>query len=264
MGKKLSVIIPSYKDPYLQNTIESVLENAVGEVEIIAVLDGYWVTGEQLINDSRVRYVHLGKNGGMRNAINTGVRVSTGDYLMRSDEHCMFAPGFDEAILSDIQDNWIVAPKRYFLDVDKWEVMDIAPVFCEKLKPQDCGDGVIKWMGQPWLSMMKKMKDQTIVETMACQGSCWFMSRKLWDEAIKELNTERYGTMLGDSHEMLFKVWKHGGRMMYHTGTWYAHKHVSFPRTHQHSKKDWSEGVTNLYNDYKDYYEKEVCPMWKI
>ena len=39
---KLSVIIPCHKDPYLQKTIDSLLENATGEIEVIAVLDGYW------------------------------------------------------------------------------------------------------------------------------------------------------------------------------------------------------------------------------
>ena len=37
----LSVIIPSYKDPLLHKTIESLLENAEREIEIIAVLDDY-------------------------------------------------------------------------------------------------------------------------------------------------------------------------------------------------------------------------------
>ena len=38
---KLSIIIPSYYDPLLQKTIDSLLENAEGEIEIIAILDGY-------------------------------------------------------------------------------------------------------------------------------------------------------------------------------------------------------------------------------
>ena len=36
----LSIIIPSYKDPLLQRTIDDILENAQGDIEIIAVLDG--------------------------------------------------------------------------------------------------------------------------------------------------------------------------------------------------------------------------------
>ena len=38
----LSVIIPSRNEVFLQQTIDDVLRNAVGEIEVIAVLDGYW------------------------------------------------------------------------------------------------------------------------------------------------------------------------------------------------------------------------------
>jgi glycosyltransferase involved in cell wall biosynthesis len=83
----VSVIIPSHHPIYLQKTIDELLNNSRGEVEVIAVLDGYWTT---LNNDKRVSIVHLGKNRGMRGAINAGVSVSRGKYIMRTDEHCMF------------------------------------------------------------------------------------------------------------------------------------------------------------------------------
>ena len=38
----LSIVIPSYKDPLLHKTVDSLLENAVGDIEIIVTLDGYW------------------------------------------------------------------------------------------------------------------------------------------------------------------------------------------------------------------------------
>src|SRR3989338_1521911 len=95
----LSVVIPSYKDPLLHKTIESLLENAEGEIEIIAVLDGYWPQ-TQIKNDKRVRVIHLGKNRGMRGAINAGVAIARGEFLMRTDEHCTFGNGFDVVLTS--------------------------------------------------------------------------------------------------------------------------------------------------------------------
>jgi len=89
----VSVIIPSYKDPYLFKTIQSLLDGVKGEVEIIPVLDGYWP--DKVYPDPRVKYLHLGTNRGMRRAINTGIAIAKGSYLMRSDEHCMFADGWD-------------------------------------------------------------------------------------------------------------------------------------------------------------------------
>src|SRR3990167_3602043 len=125
----LSVIIPSYKDLLLIKTIDSLLENSElgDQLEIIAVLDGYWPTFE-LRQDSRVRYVHLGKNRGIRGAINAGVAVSRGEFLMRNDEHQTCGKGYDRILTETCEDNWIVTPRRYFLDPVKWEVMDIPPV----------------------------------------------------------------------------------------------------------------------------------------
>src|SRR3990167_1910584 len=104
----LSIIIPSYKDPLLRKTIFSLLENARGEIEIIAVLDGYWPEPSTIVSDSRVKYVHLGKNVGMRRAINAGVDVSRGEYLMRVDEHQIFGDGYDTIVTEQMEDNWIV------------------------------------------------------------------------------------------------------------------------------------------------------------
>lgn len=59
----LSVIIPSYKESLLQKTIDSLLDNSRGEVEIMAVLDGYWPT-IPLKDDPRVKIIHFGKSVG--------------------------------------------------------------------------------------------------------------------------------------------------------------------------------------------------------
>ena len=91
---KLSVVIPSYRDPLLHKTIDSLLENAEEEIEIIPVLDGYW-PDKPIKNDPRIKIVHLGRNRGMRGAINAGVLVSKGEFFMRLDEHCSFGKGYD-------------------------------------------------------------------------------------------------------------------------------------------------------------------------
>jgi glycosyltransferase involved in cell wall biosynthesis len=258
----LSIVIPSYKDPLLQKTIDSLLENARGEVEVVAVLDGYWPE-IPLKEDSRVKIVHLGKNRGMRGAINAGVLVSKGEFIMRVDEHQVFGEGYDVILTESCQPNWIITPLRYFLDPVKWEVMDISPIDICKLK---LSGG--KFAGVEWKSRSEQFKDDEIVETMAMQGSCWVMSRKWWDEVIGELQTEGYGPLIQDSHEMVFKTWKAGGKLMVNKNTWHAHKHRSFPRTHNNGT---IENPANCDAGYKyaievwgDYYEKEIRPLWKI
>jgi len=266
---KLSVIIPSYKDPKLQKTIDSLLENSeLGDaLEIVVVLDGYWPK-VPLKEDKRVVTVHLGRNRGMRGAINIGVLASTGEYLMRTDEHAIFSKGYDRIAVSQIEDNWIMTPRRYFLDVDKWEVMEIAPVDYSDLKMQKVSEGVYKFSGLERKSKAKKNADVMIDETMAMQGSCWFMKRTWWDEVIGELDSENYGPLYQDSHEMVFKTWKAGGKLMVNKNIWHAHKHRSFRRTHNNgtpenpsdNERCWAYSVKT----WKDYFENEIKPKWNL
>jgi glycosyltransferase involved in cell wall biosynthesis len=259
----LSVVIPSYKDPLLHKTIDSLLANAEGEIEIIAVLDGYWPE-KPIVNDERVIILHLGKNRGMRDAINAGVSISRGEYLMRTDEHCIFSKGYDVILTRDCQPNWIVTPRRYYLDAEKWEIMDIEPVDYERLKIRDIGNGIKKFEGRVWKSRAKERKNIMIDETMAMQGSCWAMEKSWWKKVIKELDTKNYGTMYQDSHEIQFKTWQAGGKLMVNKNTWFAHKHVSFPRTHHYSRKDWEHGVKHAYETWINYYEEKIVPKWLV
>lgn len=257
----LSCVIPSYKDPYLNKTVESLLSNAETDIEVICVMDGYWQTP---VDDPRVRVVHLGKNRGMRGAINAGVAVAEGKYILRADEHCMFSKGYDRILTETCEPNWIVTARRYFLDPVKWEVMKIKPIDCEKLVIQ----GGRKFAGQRWDARSRETKRTQIVETMAMQGSMWVMAHKWWDDVIGELQTEGYGPLYQDSHEMVFKTWKAGGKLMVNKNTWFAHKHRSFSRTHNNGTLEnpsnneacWAYSL----KIWRDYYENEIRPKWKI
>ncbi len=269
MDKKLSVIIPDYKDPLLIKTIGSLLANSELEdkLEIIAVFDGYWPTFE-LVNDPRVNYIHLGKNRGMRGAINAGVSIARGEFIMRTDEHCCFAKGFDRTMTESCHPNWIMTARRYFLDPIKWELMDIPYVDYEKLVIQDCGNGVEKFSAQPWRSRDKEHANKTVDQTMAMQGSVWVMPHAWWDKVIGELDTEHYGPLIQDSHEMQFKTWQAGGKLVLNKNTWFAHKHRDFPRTHNNGTPEnpavQEKGYKYAIDTWKDYYEKTVKPIWGI
>ena len=266
---KLSVVIPSYKDPMLHKTIDSLLKNSgLGDqLEIIPVLDGYWPE-TPIIEDDRVRVVHLGSNGGMRNAINSGVRVARGEFIMRLDEHCTFGDRYDLILTSQCEPNQMMTATRYYLDPIKWEVMDLPPMQHEKLVIQNVGEGVQKFAGVRWRSRDEEMKDVPISETLAMQGSCWITPRKWFNEVIGELQTEGYGPLIQDSVEATFKTWKAGGKLMLNKNTWFAHKHRSFARTHNNGTKETpancDAGYTYALSQWRDYYEKEVKPKWNI
>src|SRR3972149_4953125 len=123
---RLSVVIPSYRDPLLVRTIDSLLAGSElgSDVEIVAVLDGYWPIGWELRGDPRVRYLHLGANRGMRGAINAGVAIAQGEFIGRMDEHCMVAKGMDKELTGTCKKNEVMTPRRYFLNPIEWKIME--------------------------------------------------------------------------------------------------------------------------------------------
>jgi len=262
---KLSVIIPSYKDPLLHKTIDSLLENSElgDELEIVAVLDGY-VPVTPVKNDPHVRVLQLEKTRGMRGAINAGVAASKGEYIMRTDEHCIFGRGYDRILLENIEDNWIVTPRRYLLDVEKWEVMDIPPVDYGKLVIQKLDETHRKFTANIWRSRTRERRKIMIDETMGMQGSCWIMKRSWWDKVIGKLQSEGYGTHYQDSVEMVFKTWQAGGKLMVNKNTWHAHKHRKFPRTHNYGGAEADACFVYSLSVWEDYYEKEIRPKWNV
>ena len=227
---KVSIIIPSRSDQYLNQTIRDILAKAEEEIEIIVVLDGYWT--KEIVEDKRVIYIHHGtihNNLGMREGINRGIAVSTGEYIMKIDEHCMVDKGFDVKLKADMQDNWVVIPRRYRLDADNWKIIEdgrppVDYMFLDypyKTKG-DITDGL---HGNEWRSKQEELKDILIDDTMSWQGSCYFMKRSYWDSLLNPLDTELYGDFTQEAQEIGNKVWLSGGRLVVNKNTWYAHYH---------------------------------------
>jgi glycosyltransferase involved in cell wall biosynthesis len=231
---KLSCILPSYKDPYNKKTVLDLLKNSeLGEaLEIIVVQDGYYMEPSWIVTDPRVRYVHLGANRGMRGAINAGIAVARGEFFARIDEHCLFGKGWDKILTDACKENEVMTAKRFFLDPEKWKVMDIEPVEHEKLVIQNVSEGVRKFSGVRWKSRDEKQKDVMVSEMFGMQGSCWIANRAFFLKTVGELQTDGYGPHQQDSVEVTMKYWQAGGRLMLNKNTWFAHKHRSFSRTH--------------------------------
>src|SRR5512139_3093783 len=119
----LSIVIPARNEMWLSKTIEDILEHATADTEVIAVLDGCWA--EPVIKQHpHVNVLHFGQNIGQRAATNAGVRLSRSRYVMKCDAHCSFAPGFDTALLADMQDDWTVVPTMRNLHAFDWVCED--------------------------------------------------------------------------------------------------------------------------------------------
>lgn len=215
----VSVIIPARNEPYLKQTILDILKKATGKIEVIAILDGYWPESQDIIDDKRVIYINFGSARGMRNAINTGVFLSRGEYILKCDAHCMFDEGFDEKLSKDCKENLIVVPRRYPLIPQTWQREKRSdnkyPIDYMKL---------VNFHGEIDTERRDKRKDIMIDDLMTSQGSCWFMPRKYYDE-LELLDEDTYGRFWNEFQEIGLKCWLSGGEVKVNKNTWYAHWH---------------------------------------
>ena len=67
---------------------------------------------------------------------------------------------------------------------------------------------------------------------------------------------------------MVFKTWKAGGKLMVNKNTWFAHKHDSFPITHNVRSPENPGKPDECYayalSVWGDYYLNEIKPKWQI
>lgn len=103
---KLSVVIPIYNvEEYLPACLDSVLDPACGDYEIVAVNDGSTDRSGAIAADYAARWpgrirVVATPNGGLGHARNTGLEAARGDYLLFLDSDDRLAPGALREMLS--------------------------------------------------------------------------------------------------------------------------------------------------------------------
>ena len=56
----LSIIIPTYREPFINKTIQSILNNSTTKIEVIPVFDG-WKSNE-LLTDNRIKPIYKRRN----------------------------------------------------------------------------------------------------------------------------------------------------------------------------------------------------------
>ena len=227
----ISIIIPSRNEKYLSKTINDLLKKSSEDIEIIAVLDGYWPAAVDIVDDERVHYIHFTEPKGMRAAINAGVDLARGEFILKTDAHCMFAKGFDVSLKHGCESNMVVVPRRLRLDPEKWDTIRDGrpPVDYMYLSYPDDPSvwGGPSLQGKEWREKNKLILlggGKLIDDLMTAQGSCWFMKRKYfyWLELMDE---ENYGEFGKEMQEIGLKCWLSGGRMVRNKKTWYAHFH---------------------------------------
>jgi len=243
----ISVLIPSRNEFLLAKTIESILEAAEGEIEIIAVLDGCW-DKPKVKDDSRVILIHHDEPIGQRKAVNEAARLAKGKYILKTDAHSTFDKGFDLKLAADCEYDWTVIPRMYNLHAFDWVCKNDHRFYQDKANPHkgnkcpQCGEKLkieFVWKIRKhkrtdfmhidsnlkvkyWNSYNKRPESKgKIVDIMNGIGACWFQHR----ERFLELGglDEAHGKWGQVGVEVACKAWLSGGRHVVNKNTWFSH-----------------------------------------
>lgn len=265
---RVSVIIPGRNETYFKRTVESVLESATGDIEVIAVIDGDEAEPRVESNDPRVKIVRLKKAIGQRAGYNLGVRESSGEYVMKIDAHALLSKGFDIALKKSCRKKTVVLPIMRRLDVKAWKSKD---------------GGHVKFMFpgldlycHEWHQFGNRPEGKVeYPEVMTGQGSCWFCRRE-WNDHIGLLD-EKVGSWGNVGIEISLRTWLCGGRQILNPKCWQAHyfrRNVVDPTTGRKgfpyplNGRDIGRAHSYTWNNYyfkDDAFENQTRPFrWFI
>lgn len=201
---KLSVIVPSFDEPFLQKTVSGLLENG-SDIELICVLDG-WDPDPPLKENSRVRVIRKANREGLRRAINDAAAIATGKYIMKIDAHSTLSEGYDEIFCREFEDNWVMVPARRQLNPALWQAGGQTIHYEHYMYPFNYPRARIGLYTLPWNKRMADRQQFRLDEDMTHLGSCWATSKEHFDKRIGGLSEEGYGRFLGEHLELTLKT----------------------------------------------------------
>ena len=226
----VSIIIPAYKEPYLNKTIESILANAQSTVEVIPIIQDK-ETYQSLNPDPRVKPIL--RDPGLRSADNAGIAAAKGEYLLKIDAHCVVGPGFDKILSENCAENWLLIPRRYTIDEINWaknedgRYLDYTFIGFPRQSMYGCG----LW-AREWPEMRRTRHQYEIDDVMTLQESFWFVNRKYFMDHVGFLDHKSYGEFPATQQEIGLKYWLGGGQNKVIKKTWYCHL-AKMPRHYQ-------------------------------
>lgn len=227
----LSILIPARNEQYLEKTIRSVLNAAEGDIEVIAVLDGYIPDPQIHMDDDRVVFIHNSEPIGQRQSINLAARKAKGKYIMKLDAHCNVAKGFDTILARDCEYDMTMIPRMYNLDVITWQPKEITD-YAKAVRRGKVTDymyigtvnGSLRSLYYPRKdrgNIHIHNKNKLIDEIMCCMGPCFFMHKdRFWELGGCD---EGHGGWGQQGVEVACKAWLSGGSLVVNKNTWFSH-----------------------------------------
>lgn len=224
---KVSIIIPSRNEKYIDKTVDDLFAKASGEIEVIVIVDG--VSQFPLPKERpNLSFIYKATPEGLRPALKDASYKATGKYLMKVDAHTMVSEGYDEVLKNDFEDNWVVVSRYYALDPEKWVKVtdnhgrdshnDYYYLGCPWVNHRR-----FNFLDVPWRSRDKTRANIIIDETMTMQASLWFMTLDHFHNTLEDLDVNRFGTWSAEQQEIVFKTWLSGGKIMINKNVWNAH-----------------------------------------
>lgn len=241
MNNKTSVIIPSRRECFLNQTIQEVKTKFAGDYEIIVVLDG-----EDAERIEGVQYIWNRKAKGMRTCINQGVAVSTGKYLFKLDAHCLLDKGIDEKLKEHHRDKWVQIPRRKRLDAHRWKIKKTGEPDIDYMYINKDLMGV-KCHGK---NLNKDLKEIVIDDTEVFQGSCYFIDKKYF-LSLGLLDNINFGGSGHEATEIALKARAAGGRVVRNKTTFYAHARLGRHYTRHDNVADVEKSRKYIKELYK-------------
>lgn len=133
----ISIIVPVYNvEPYLEQCIDSILNQSFRDFELILVDDGSpdrcgEICDRYAAADDRIRVIHQ-KNGGVSAARNAGMEVSKGKYIVFVDSDDMVHPLYLEHLYKAIQKHNADISMCWFSRFEKNPTYDENQAYAEK------------------------------------------------------------------------------------------------------------------------------------
>lgn len=255
---KVSVIVPARgESDVLQRTVADVYAKATGSIEVLVGFDGPPYQTFPAYPGLRVLAEPL---MGLKPMLNKLAAEAQGDYLLKTDAHCMFGPGFDEILADHMQPNWIVTPRFYVLDAARWAWQDgrfydyfyLSCPFTDKR-------GFRFKAGGHWPDRTTDRLDgPALDETPQFHGSAWFVGRDFFLNSLGGFPTDDPFGHAQEPPNLGLKTWlgPWGGAVMVNKLTWYAHMHQD------NRNRGYRMGHQNEENTYRQVANYWVGNEW--
>lgn len=260
MKVDLSVLIAARNEEFIGRTIDGLIANARGDIEVITVLDGAWPS-TAIEQHDRVTVLYVPESIGQRAAINRAASLASGEFVMKLDAHCAVSEGFDVELVTagrTLGETVTQIPRMFNLHAFDWvcEACDWRQY--QGPKPERCAkcgvDAVVREM--VWQPKRRPVTDfarfdqhlhfqywhyngedeitgaykgftkrdeskSEYADVMSSIGACFVMSRRQF-QRLGGLD-ELHGSWGQFGTEIACKSWLSGGRQVVNKKAWFAH-----------------------------------------